>query len=186
MTLKAYFDTIKEKTGKTPEDFKVLAEKKGFLKPGVKAGEIVTWLKEDYGLGRGHAMALVLVLKQANSPKQTTNSRIDKLFAGSKSRWRKTYDGLLEKITRFGSDVTVSPTDSYIGILRKGRKFAIVQVISDRFNIGIKLKGVPSNGRLGEAGTWNAMVTHRVRIEDPTQIDAEVISWLRQAYDKVY
>ncbi len=184
MTLKAYYDNIKAKTGKTPEDFKVLAEKKGLLKPGVKAGEIVAWLKEDYELGRGHAMAIVLVLKQVNSPKPTTNARIDKLFGGSKSQWRKTYDGLWGKIGKFGPDVTVSPTDSYISILRKSRKFAIVQVLSDRLDIGIKLKGIPFKGRLRESGTWNAMVTHRVRIEHPKQIDTEVISWLRQAYDK--
>ena len=108
MTLKAYYDNIKAKTGKTPGDFKALAEKKGLLKPGVKTGEIVTWLKEDYGLGRGHAMAIVLALKQATSPKTTADSRIDKLFGGSKTRWRKTYDGLFGKASKFGSDVTVA------------------------------------------------------------------------------
>ncbi len=60
MSYQAYLDNIQAKTGKTPEDFKVLAKKKGFLKPGVKTGEIVAWLKEDFGLGHGHAMAIVL------------------------------------------------------------------------------------------------------------------------------
>jgi hypothetical protein len=69
MTFQAYLDSIKAKTGKTPDDFKVLAEKKGLLKPGVKAGQIVSWLNEDFGLGRGHAMAIVLLLQQANSPR---------------------------------------------------------------------------------------------------------------------
>ena len=62
MTLKAYLDNIQIKTGKTPHDFKVLAEQKGLLKEGVKTGQIVSWLKEDYGLGQGHAMAIVLTL----------------------------------------------------------------------------------------------------------------------------
>jgi hypothetical protein len=51
-------------------------------------------------------------------------------------------------------------------------------------DIGIKLKGAPPKGRFEKAGAWNAMVTHRVRVEDPKQIDTEVISWLHQAYDK--
>jgi hypothetical protein len=68
INLQAYFDTIKKKTGKTPDDFKKLAEKKGFLskgkiKPTVKATEIFNWLKEDFELGRGHAMAIYHTLK---------------------------------------------------------------------------------------------------------------------------
>ncbi|MGA2050303.1 MAG: DUF4287 domain-containing protein [Terracidiphilus sp.] len=37
MTFQAYIDNIKAKSGKTPEDFRSLAENKGLLKPGVKA-----------------------------------------------------------------------------------------------------------------------------------------------------
>ena len=58
MSFQAYLDNIKTKTGKTPEQFKKIAEKKGLLKPGVKAGEIVAWLKEDFELGHGYAMAI--------------------------------------------------------------------------------------------------------------------------------
>ena len=68
MSFQAYITNIQAKTGKTPEDFKELAEEKGFLKdgsipPNVKAGEIVAWLKEDFGLGHGHAMALYALFK---------------------------------------------------------------------------------------------------------------------------
>lgn len=63
MSFQAYLDTIKSKTGKTPDDLKKLADKKGLLKPGVKAGDIVSWLKEDFDLGHGHAMAIWAVFK---------------------------------------------------------------------------------------------------------------------------
>ncbi len=63
MSFQAYIDNIKAKTGKTPEDFRKLAEKKGLLKPGVKAGEIVAWLKKDFDLGHGHAMAIYATFK---------------------------------------------------------------------------------------------------------------------------
>ena len=53
MTFQAYIDNIKAKTGKTPEDFKALAAKKGLLRPEVKAGEIVAWLKEGLWIGGG-------------------------------------------------------------------------------------------------------------------------------------
>ncbi|MEJ7588614.1 MAG: DUF4287 domain-containing protein [Ferruginibacter sp.] len=68
MSFQAYLDTIKIKTGNGPDEFKVLAGKKGFLKngklaPNIKAGEIVQWLKEDFNLGHGHAMALYALFK---------------------------------------------------------------------------------------------------------------------------
>ncbi|HEX5150344.1 MAG TPA: DUF4287 domain-containing protein [Parafilimonas sp.] len=68
MSFQAYLDTIKKKTGKSPGDFKKLAEKKGFLEKGklkseVKAGDIVAWLKEDFDLGHGHAMAIYALFK---------------------------------------------------------------------------------------------------------------------------
>ena len=73
MSFQAYIDNIRAKTGKTPDDFRKLAEQKGFvaagkIKPGVKAGAIVDWLKEDYDLGRGHAMAIYALLKGIKKP----------------------------------------------------------------------------------------------------------------------
>ena len=63
MSFQAYLDNIKAKTDKSPADFKKIAEKKGLLKPGVKAGEIVKWLKEDFDLGHGHSMAIYAAFK---------------------------------------------------------------------------------------------------------------------------
>jgi hypothetical protein len=66
MTFQAYLDNIHAKTGKSAEDFKRLAAARGYTKNGklsVKAGEVIAWLKEDFDLGHGHAMAIVAVLK---------------------------------------------------------------------------------------------------------------------------
>ncbi len=67
MSFQAYLDNIETKTGKTPNEFISLAKEKGFDDPSTKAGTIVDWLKEDFDLGRGHAMALVHLIK--NGPK---------------------------------------------------------------------------------------------------------------------
>ncbi len=68
MSFQAYLTNIQAKTGKSPADFRTLAEEKGFTKkgelsPGVKAGAIVQWLKSDFRLGHGHAMAIYALLK---------------------------------------------------------------------------------------------------------------------------
>lgn len=72
MSFQGYLRNIEAKTGKTPADFRAMAEKKGFTKggklaPGVKAGAIVAWLKEDFELGHGHAMAIYALLKGAKN-----------------------------------------------------------------------------------------------------------------------
>jgi Domain of unknown function (DUF4287) len=63
MSFQAYIDNIREKTGKTPEQFRKLAESKGLLKSEVKATQITDWLKADFALGHGHAMAIVKAFK---------------------------------------------------------------------------------------------------------------------------
>jgi hypothetical protein len=69
MTFQAYIDNIYSKTGKSPADFLADAKKVGILHDGVKVMEIVKWLKENYGLGHGHAMAIVHTFKDAGALK---------------------------------------------------------------------------------------------------------------------
>ncbi len=64
MSFQAYLDNIEEKTGLTPRQFIALAHARGLDDPAVKAGAILEWLKDEYGLGRGHGMALVHVIKR--------------------------------------------------------------------------------------------------------------------------
>jgi hypothetical protein len=180
MSFQAYLDNIQAKTGKTPDDFRTLAAKKGL----VKTGEIVAWLKADFKLGHGHANAIAHLLVHAADGHVSPKGRLDALFAGNKAKWRSAYDALSAKIAKFGADVTAAPNRTYVNVLRSGKKFAIVQTsAAERLDIGIKLKGVKPDGRLEAAGAWNSMVTHRVRINGPQQIDAEVLAWLRQAYE---
>lgn len=68
MSFQGYLDTIKSKTGKSPDDLRRYAAEKGWteggaLRPAVKAGTIVADLKEHLELGHGHAMAVVALLK---------------------------------------------------------------------------------------------------------------------------
>lgn len=63
MSFQAYLDNIEEKTGKTPQQFIDMAKAKGFDDPKTKAGVIIDWLKADFDLGRGHAMAIVHIIK---------------------------------------------------------------------------------------------------------------------------
>jgi len=179
MSFQAYLDTIKAKTGKTPEDFKALAAEKGLT----KYSEVVAWLKADFGLGQGHANVIAQLLTNAEKLAASPDDKLSGHFSGPKARWRPAYEALAAQIAQFGPDAGLAPNQSYINVQRSGKKFAIVQVSSaERLDIGIKLKSAAPAGRFEAAGAWNAMVTHCVQITDPAQIDAEVIDWLRQAY----
>lgn len=67
MSFQAYIDNIQAKTGKTPEDFLKAAKANGMIGPDIKVMQIVDWLKKDYGLGHGHAMAIVLTFRIAGA-----------------------------------------------------------------------------------------------------------------------
>jgi hypothetical protein len=86
MSFQAYLDTIESKTGLTPRELIDIAASKGFDGSDVKAEVILTWLKNDYGLGRGHGMALLHVIK--NGPK------IDAKHVGSTGTHRDDSDTL--------------------------------------------------------------------------------------------
>ncbi len=183
MSYQAYLDNIQAKTGKTVNDFRVIARKKGISKETFKHGDVIAWLESDFGLGHGHANLIAQLVLNPEAHNAGADERIAKLFAGSKSGWRKPYDTLMAKLAKFGKDIEVVPTDTYAGITRSGKKFALVQPSTARLDIGVKLKGVAAGERLEASGTWNNMVTHRVRISDAKQIDAELIAWLKQAYE---
>lgn len=180
MTFQAYLDNIKTKTGKTPDDFRKLAAKKGLT----NYRDVLAWLKTDFELGHGHANAIAQLLVNADKFKIAPDKALEKHFTGDKAKWRTAYDSLAAKISKFGSDVELAPNQSYISLKRGAKKFGIVQISSaERIDIGIKLKGVKPIGRFEAAGSWQIMVTHRVRINNPKQINPEVIKWLKQAYE---
>ena len=75
MPFQAYLDNIEEKTGKTPNDFIADAKKKKLT----ESKDIIAWLKNDYGLGLGHARALDYVIRKGThfEVRQTTGTHRD-------------------------------------------------------------------------------------------------------------
>ena len=83
----------------------------------------------------------------------------------------------------FGKQVEASPKKAYVS-LRLGKQFAILQPsTTTRIDVGLVLPGVEPSERLEASGSFNAMMTHRVRVAKPSEVDEELVGWLRQAYD---
>ena len=93
------------------------------------------------------------------------------------------YMKLVEELKKFGDDVEIAPKRAYVSVRRK-KQFALLQPSTKtRLDIGINLKGFDTTTRLETSGSFNAMCSHRVRTADMGDIDSELISWLKQAYE---
>jgi hypothetical protein len=148
-----------------------------------KHGEIVKALKVDQGLGHGYANLVAHTAKGAAGPAAPSGGDLlASQYAGDKAAWKPVYDKLSKAIAGFGKDVEFAPKQAYVSV-RRSKQFAILQPSTKaRFDVGLQLKGVAPQGRLEKSGSWNAMVSHRVRVDSGKDVDAELIGWLKQAY----
>jgi len=172
---------LKEKTGKSLDEWLRLLRSTGLA----KHKELVTALKTKHGLTHGYANMIALQFIGSDSHTATDDGAlVDAQFAGAKAAMRPIYDAVLAAVKKFGKDVEVSPKKAYVS-LRRGKQFAIVQPsTATRVDVGLVLPGVEPGGRLEESGGFNAMMTHRVRVGKPSDVDEELSGWLRQAYDR--
>jgi hypothetical protein len=150
-----------------------------------KHKEIVTMLKSEHKLTHGFANMIALQALNSDSHTQTdTASLVDSQYAGAKAGLRPLYDAIVTAVQKFGPDVEVSPKKGYVSLRRK-KQFAIVQPSSSsRLDLGINLKGVVPTSRLEASGSFNAMVSHRVKLSKPADLDKEVLAWMKKAYEE--
>ena len=149
-----------------------------------KHKEFMGLLKNEYGVTHGFANMIALQALQTDSHTAgDTDALVDAQYAGAKAGLRPIYDALLTAIQKFGKDIEVSPKKAYVS-LRRNKQFAIIQPsTATRIDVGINLKGTAPTERLEASGSFNAMVTHRVRVEKPNDVDGQLLSWLKKAYE---
>jgi predicted transport protein len=171
---------LEDKTGKKLDEWKAIVNNSGLS----KHGEIVTMLKEKYGLGHGYANMLVHESKQSSSMAvENQDELVTEQYKG-KEEMKKWYDMIIEKIQALGDDVELSPKKAYVSVRRK-KQFAIIQPSTKtRMDIGLNIKNVPVEGKLEAAGSWNTMCTHRIKVESEKDINKDVFSWIKQAYEQ--
>lgn len=171
---------LEEKTGKTMAQWVAIAKVAG----DIKHGQVVTMLKQKHGLGHGYANLVAHTAKgAAGAEAPAEEDLVASQYAGEKAGLKPIYDKLMKEIAKFGEDVEVSPKKAYVS-LRRNKQFALIQpTTKTRMDVGIQLKGVPVTARLEASGSFNAMVSHRVRVESAGDVDKDLIAWLKQAYE---
>jgi hypothetical protein len=170
-----------EKTGKSIDEWAGLARATGVG----KHKDLVAHLKAEHGLSHGYANQVALAaLAAPDAPKAGTDDLVTAQYAGAKAALRPIHDALRSAVETFGPDVEFSPKKAYVS-LRRSKQFALIQPsTATRVDVGLILKGVEPLGRLEPSGSFNAMFTHRVKVSTPAEVDAELIGWLRRAYDE--
>lgn len=173
-------ESLKAKTGKGLDEWVATAHAAGIA--GHMA--LVNHLKSQHGLGHGYANMIVHAANASSSLSQDDDVLVEAAFEGTRAHWRPLYDRLVTLVQGFGGDVELAPKKGYVSLRRK-KQFALLQPSTkDRFDIGLALKGEDPVGKLETAGSWNAMVSHRVRIAAGEDADADVAGWLKAAYDR--
>ena len=180
MSYQAYIDNIKAKTGLSSDDFRRLAQGKNLG----RISDAIAWLKADFGLGHGHANTIAHILLKPDARDIPQEDKLAGHFQANKAKWRGPYEAFASQLQEIGPDVELSANSTYVNVKRGAKRLGIIQISSaQRIDVGLKLKGARATGRLEQAGSWNAMVTHRVRIESPEALDREVLGWFAQAYE---
>lgn len=168
------------KTGKSLSDWIEMAR----LCPETSHMKVVGWLKSEHGLGRGHANTVVHALNASAAVSQDDVTLVAAMFAGPKAELLPVHEAILTALRSLGDDIELAPKKGYVSF-RRSKQFALGQPSTkDRYDLGLVLKGEPPEGRLEAAGSWNGMVSHRVRLNSPADVDAELHAWLRVAYER--
>ncbi len=170
---------LKEKTGKTLDAWCKISKATKLS----KHGELVKFLKSEHGITHGYANLIAHQTFKSAAADTAPDDLIAAQYSGKKAGLKPIYDALIDVVNSLGSEIEIAPKKAYASI-RRNKQFAIFQPsTATRLDVGIKLKGVDPKGRLESSGSFNAMVTHRVRLESIDGVDAELIEWLQQAYD---
>jgi hypothetical protein len=119
-------------------------------------------------------------------PGQPVADQFAAQYAGAKAALRPIYDRHAEAATALGSDVTLEPRKTYVALVR-GRQFGLIQPSTkSRVDLGLKLPGVEPTERLQAAGNFGSgQITHRVALTSESEVDGEVLGWLKAAYEGI-
>ena len=181
--LETQLANIQQRSGKSLKELSAIIASSGLA----KHGEIRDMLKKKLGLGHGDANVVVhVVLKsdgagaaaeQGLSPDEV----LDGLYTGPKAALRPIHDKLMLQIRKFGA-FEVAPKKTYVSLRRKKQFAMIGPATNTRVEVGLNLKGVKGTERLVELPP-GGMCSCKVKLTSPGEVDAEMIGWIRQAFE---
>ena len=151
-----------------------------------KHGELRDMFKEKYGLGHGDANTLVhhVLRSDGTSAAQgkSTDTVLDEIYTGAKAVQRPIHEALMKHIHKFG-EFEVSPKKGYVSLRRKKQFAMIGPKTNTRFEVGLNAKDLKKSPRLVEQPK-GSMCNYIVALTDAKEVDAELIAWIKSAYQE--
>ena len=171
---------IESRTGKSAEELFKIVRKSGLE----KHGQIRDMLKQDLGMGHGDANLIVhLALKSDGAGAAegaSADAVVDEIYSGKKAPLRPVHDAVMKEIRKLGA-FEIAPKKGYLSLRRK-KQFAMVGPgTRGRLAIGLNMKGVDPTDRL-IAEPPGRMCQYQVFLTDLSEVDAELVGWIRTAY----
>ena len=176
--MQTMIDNLQKNTGKSLDQWIAVVRKENFA----KHGEIIAFLKEKHGFTHGFANLVAHRARQSDANSVENKDDLITAQYKGKEHFQPIYDRLIAVAKSFGSDVEVAPKNNYVSLRRKKQFATLNPATKTRFEIGINLKGQPPQGRL-EAEKPNAMCSHKINLASESDIDEEVIGWIKTAYE---
>ncbi len=179
--IQTQLENIQKKTGKSIDELAAIVKKSGLS----KHGEIRDMLKEKLGLGHGDANTLVHVILQSDGTRaaegKSEDAVLDEIYSGAKAGFRPIHEKLMEEIGKFG-EFEIAPKKGYVSLRRKKQFAMIGPKTNTRFEVGINAKELKKNARLLEQPK-GSMCNYIVNLTDAKEVDAELVAWIRSAYE---
>jgi hypothetical protein len=179
----AIIGNVQEKTGRSLEEWLALINAYG----AAPRPERMEWLKTEHGLGHVTASRLLIEAdKPAGYLPPSPEALLDAQFAGDKAALRPIYERLTATVCDVAPEASIEPRSSMVSLVR-GKQFGIIQATTKtRLDLGLRLKGVEPTERLQKAGSFGSdVITHKVGLSFPSDVDDEVTGWIKEAYEKV-
>jgi hypothetical protein len=174
-------ENIQKKTGKSLDELAAVIHRSGLT----KHGEIRDYLKRELELGHGDANALVHAVLKSDGQRvaegKGEDAILDEIYSGAKAGFRPIHEKLMTEIHRFG-EFEVAPKKGYVSLRRKKQFAMIGPKTNTRFEVGINAKDFKKDPRLIEQPK-GSMCNYIVNLTDARDVDAELIAWLRSAYE---
>lgn len=168
---------IEARTGKTFAQLCQLIADSGLT----KVGEQRTMLIETLGLGYGDANTLAIRAKEPVAPAGVGGDPLDAIYTGSKAPLRALHEALSAAIDRLGA-YEEAPKKAYISLRRKKQFAMLGPAAKGTIELGLNAKGLPASARLNVLPP-GGMCQYTVRLSASSEIDAELMGWVRSAYE---
>jgi hypothetical protein len=179
--VQSQIDNIQKKTGKSLAELSAIAKSSGLT----KHGELRDMFKEKLGLGHGDANALVHAVFESDGMRaaegKNDDAILDEIYSGPKSAFRPIHEKLMKELDKFG-EFEIVPKKGYVSLRRKKQFAMIGPKTNTRFEVGINAKDLQKKARLLEQ-PQGSMCNYIVNVTDAKEVDAELVAWIRSAFD---